>query len=185
MASLLHNKIQHSFYGSQGHMINFSVTSYTSFPTTLPHDYLHSNQNWPPCCSSNMAGTLFCTYCSLCLVMMYHHPQQSLKTCPLTSFRSFTKGHHPNESFPGHSQISTPPSTYTQPHFYFIFSFPTLLFSPQDLALSYLYFTSIYIHTHTLSNFLFYWLSPLPEWMTQEGKEFYLFCSLLYPQNLK
>lgn len=86
-----------------------------------------------------------------------------------------------NESFPGCWKISTPsPHTYlhtihTQPHFHFIFSFPALFYSPQDLALSYL--------LNILLIYLVYWLPPLPERMTQEGKEFYLLCSLLYPRT--
>lgn len=36
-------------------------------PLPSPHSYLHPNQSWPPCCSSNMADTPFCTYCLLCL----------------------------------------------------------------------------------------------------------------------
>lgn len=151
MASLL-SKIQHPYYGGWGLTWSTSLLFHIPhFPLPLPMIMCIPTRAGLPVVLQIWQAHSFELF-SFCLVMTYHHPQQSLKSCSLTSFRSLTKGHHPNESFPGHSQISTPPSTYTQPHFYFISSFPALFFSPQDLALSYLYFASARAraHTHTV-----------------------------------
>lgn len=162
------------------HLTGLAVTSQISSPTTLLYGCLHSNQSWPPCSSSNTAGTLFGTYCYPCLEwsILHHHSQQSHTACSLTSFRSFTWGIMSMSLFLAAGKFQHPPhihTIHTQPHFHFIFSFPALFSSPQDLALSYL--------LNILLIYLVYWLPPLPERMTQEGKEFYLLCSLLYPRT--
>lgn len=55
-------------------MIRLPITSQTSSPTAVHHGFQYPSQCWPPFCSSNMAGTLLCIYCSLCLEWHPYHP---------------------------------------------------------------------------------------------------------------
>ena len=158
--------------------------SQTSSPTTLPPQ-LSAPQ-------PELASLLFFKHGRHALLhllpplpgMIYWAPslQQSHIACSLTSFRSFTKRHHPNESFPGHlkcqitcphTHTHTPPQTHTLSSISFS---PFMLFFP-SLGLS------ILLLTYILPIYLVYWLSSSTRLDVPRRQEFYVLFPTVSPKT--